>query len=486
MSIAFNIIGFLCLFIGIGLYGFNFKKKFYDYRDNFNLTFFKKNIKYLLIPALIFVCGTLLIGGGYYTSNVLSDLKAIDPEFKFNNIVLIFIFLLLFDLFLITFLTIMFILLYLINKRKTDKFKIWLRVIMYVSLVAAILCLYGSLEFSVPNLIFPLANRIIVSKEGIWLLNNETTKYNELMAKIGKSFKFEIALYALFIVSGACLVLYICDYKLWNIYGHHGLITTCFFVAFPCGILGARAWYVIGEWEEFASNPIRMFYIWEGGLAIMGGAVFGIIAGVIVMIFYKIKNERYKAIDYLLLVDIIVPTILVAQAIGRFGNFFNNEVHGNVVNESYFMWIPSFIRENMKFSSVHSGKLNANEIYLPLFFIEALVNITGYFFIEYGIKNLFGINRHFKHNYHADGSCVGWYIMWYGATRAILEPLRDSRFNMGSDGNFSNVSSYFMIGSGALIILICIVLKILNEKKIIVYQWQKYISNKGDKECIKQ
>ena len=141
----------------------------------------------------------------------------------------------------------------------------------------------------------------------------------------------------------------------------------------------------------------------------------------------------------------------------------------------------------MKFSIVaHSGKLNANEIYLPLFFIEALVNITGYFFIEYGIKNLFGINRHFKHNYHADGSCVGWYIMWYGATRAILEPLRDSRFNMGSDGNFSNVSSYFMIGSGALIILICVVLKILNEKKIIVYQWQKYISNKGDKECIKQ
>ena len=99
MSIAFNIIGFLCLFIGIGLYGFNFKKKFYDYRDDFNLTFFKKNIKYLLIPALIFVCGTLLIGGGYYTSNVLSDLKAIDPEFKFNNIVLIFIFLFLFDLF---------------------------------------------------------------------------------------------------------------------------------------------------------------------------------------------------------------------------------------------------------------------------------------------------------------------------------------------------------------------------------------------------
>ena len=110
MSIAFNIIGFLCLFIGIGLYGFNFKKKFYDYRDDFNLTFFKKNIKYLLIPSLIFVCGTLLIGGGYYTSNVLSDLKAINPEFKFNNIVSIFIFLFLFDFFLITFFSIFFFL----------------------------------------------------------------------------------------------------------------------------------------------------------------------------------------------------------------------------------------------------------------------------------------------------------------------------------------------------------------------------------------
>lgn len=482
MSIAFNIIGFILVFTGIALYGINFKKKFYDYREEFNLNFLIKNLKYLLIPSIIFIVGTLLIGGGYYTSNVLSELKKVNSDFEFNtvNLVFIFILLLFFDVFLILFLSSMFILLYLVNKRKTDKFKIWLRVTMYVSLICAILLLYGALELSVPNIIYPLANRIIVSKEGIWLLNSQTEQYNDLLSKIGNTFKFEIALYALFIVSGACLVLYICDYKLWSIYGHHGLITTCFFIAFPSGILGARAWYVIGERDQFAPNPIKIFYIWEGGLAIMGGAVFGIIAGVLVMIVYKIKNERYKQIDYFLLVDIIVPTILVAQAIGRFGNFFNNEVHGGVVNESLFVWIPSFIRENMKYSSEYPSKLGANEIYLPLFFIEGLVNLTGYFFIEYGIKNLFGINRHLKHNYHADGSCVGWYIMWYGATRAVLEPLRDEKFNMGSDGNFSNISSYYMIGIGAFIILIFIVLKILNEKKIIIYQWQKYNSNKEE------
>ncbi len=488
MSITFNIIGFILVFAGIALYAIYFKKKIYDYREEFSLNFLVRNLKYILIPVSLFIVGTLLICGGYYTSNVLKDIKESNPTFEFDKgmLALIFILLFFFDIFLATFLTIMFILLYILNKRETDKFKKILRIIMYSSLALCVACLYGSLEISVPNLLFPLANRIIVSKEGIWLLNNDTKAYSSLMERIGSTFKFEIALYALFIVSGACLVLYICDYKLWSIYGHHGLITTCFFIAFPSGILGARAWYVIGEWDQFASNPIRMFYIWEGGLAIMGGAVFGIIAGITVMIVYKFVNERYKKIDYLLLVDIIVPTILVAQAIGRFGNFFNNEVHGGPINESYFMWIPNFIRENMKYSSVHSGKLTDGTIYLPLFFIEALVNIGGYFFIEYGIKNLFGINKYLKHNYHADGSCVGWYIMWYGATRAILEPLRDSSFNMGTDGNFSNVSSYYMIGIGAFIILICVVLKILNEKKILVYQWQKYNSNKEEEECIKQ
>lgn len=474
MSLALCIIGFILIVAGVVGYGYYFKNKFYNFKENFSPYLLKKNCLYLLVPALSFLIGFVLVTTRYYTNPyILSYFESNSITVTSLSYFMIYFGEILFVLFLITFLSCLFFRMYL--SRKNKKFDKILRIIQYVSIVACVGFFLMYMEGQAPYLIYPLANVIVFCKNGVVMINTNSTSGKAYLSNLGDSFHFQIALYAIFIISGACLVFYICDHKLYKEYGHHGLITTCFFIAFPCGILGARAWYVIGNWtrDGFNLDPSKIFRIWEGGLAIMGGAVFGIIAGITVMIIYKIVNSRYKPIDYLLLVDIIVPTILVAQAIGRFGNFFNNEVHGEAFNVSYFGWLPSFIKNNMHYSST-CKTLDSSEIYLPLFFIEGVVNLCGYFFIEYGLMNLFGLKYKLNHDYHPGGSCVGWYIAWYGATRAVLEPLRNHNYNMGENDKFSNVSAYYMIGIGMFIVICCIVLKILNEKGIIKYQWQKY------------
>lgn len=474
MSTAFVIIGFILIFAGIISYGIMFKKKFYNQKDEFNVEILKKNILYLVVPGLLFLLGFIFVTICYYINPYILN------YFTENSITvstldnfMIYFGEIMFVICLFSFLTCLFFRMYLSKNNK--KLNLIIRIIQYVTAVGAVGFFLMYMQGQAAYLIYPLANVIVFCKDGIILVNSNSQ--SSYISSLSGTFHFQVALYALFIIGGACLVFYICDHKMYKEYGHHGLITTCFFIAFPCGILGARAWYVIGNWtrDGFDVDPLKIFRVWEGGLAIMGGAVFGIIAGITVMIVYKIKSSRYKPIDYLLLVDIIVPTILVAQAIGRTGNFFNNEVHGDPVSIEYFNWLPTFIKNNMHYTSAaSSGTLDANHIYVPLFFIEAIVNLCGYFFIEYGIKNLFGFNYYKKHNYHADGSLVGWYIAWYGATRAVLEPMRDVAYNMGKNNNFSNVSAYVMIGIGLFIVLVCVVLKILNEKGIFKYQWQKY------------
>ena len=153
-------------------------------------------------------------------------------------------------------------------------------------------------------------------------------------------------------------------------YGEHGLIDSLFIVAFLAGILGARLWYcLILEPEYFLANPSEIILgIMKGGLAIQGGAICGFAVGVgFVLIFRKYIDVRF-------LMDIAVPTILIAQAIGRWGNFFNQEVYGKIAPDWIVNILPTIVRKNMFIDG---------EYRLPLFLIESLINIGGYFFIRY-------------------------------------------------------------------------------------------------------
>ena len=254
-----------------------------------------------------------------------------------------------------------------------------------------------------------------------------------------------IAFYALCILSGAVFVYFLCDHKMYLEYGKHGTLDATFLIAFPAGILGARIAYVIGNWtlDSFDARVARgewwsIFAIWEGGLTILGGAIAGIAVGVLVYMKTNKGRSIFRA------VDIIVPTILIAQAVGRWGNFFNCEVHGGQVPEAYWGWLPRIIFNNAHYSSAN-GWANEGYLYAPLFFIEFLVNLFGYFVIAH----LFGIKLK---KILAPGDLAAGYVIWYGFTRVFMEPLRDSAYNMGDDGYWSWFWSLIFVAAGTLLI----------------------------------
>lgn len=303
------------------------------------------------------------------------------------------------------------------------------------------------------HLSYPLYNGISWS-DGIKLVNIYTGHTN-------------LAWYALFIVGGALFVYLLSDHNLYKKYGKHGMLESTFYVAFPSGIIGARLVYVIGNWNlEFAGKDFwNVFKIWEGGLTIMGGAIIGIIVGVL---WFRWRN---KDIDALEAADLIVPTILLAQAIGRWGNFFNAEVHGGLVAVDNWKFLPEFILQQSRFSSA-SGMAPAGLIYAPLFLVEGIVNVGGYFIIAY----LFGklLKKYIK-----PGDLIAGYVIWYGGTRTFMEPLRDSSFNMGVDGAWSWQLGIIFFGAGILLVVVNHLIRMFIDRKKKISR-EVIVSNKAN------
>ena len=179
-----------------------------------------------------------------------------------------------------------------------------------------------------------------------------------------------------------------------------------------------------------------MFAIWHGGLTIISGALVGIIVGVLWFIW---RNKKYSI---WMAVDIILPTILVAQALGRWGNFFNQEVYGFATNESIWWFVPKMIMNNMK--SI-SSSLGEGMVYMPLFYVEFLTNLIGYFVLRFAIG--VGLKK-----YRELGDLAFGYIVWYGLTRLIMEPLRDSNYNMGANKYYSWIWAIAFVIGGAFAI----------------------------------
>lgn len=305
---------------------------------------------------------------------------------------------------------------------KLDKI---LYITMLISIPVMIISLFIFLDGYAAHLIYPLSNGI---------------NFKEGLVNIDSPVSPNIAWYALCILAGAVFVYFLCDHKMYVQYGKHGLLESTFLVAFPAGIIGARIFYVIGNWNlEFVGQEWwKIFAIWEGGLTILGGAITGIVVGVA---WFMWRNKGY---NIFVAVDIIVPTILLAQAIGRWGNFFNCEVHGLEVSETYFSWLPTIIFNNIHYSDA-AGMAKDGMVFVPLFLIESTLNIIGYFIIA----ELFG--RKLR-KYTKLGDLAFGYIIWYGLIRGALEPLRYGAYNMGEDGFWSWIWSVSFVAIGMLLI----------------------------------
>ena len=317
---------------------------------------------------------------------------------------------------------------------KLDK---WLFKIIIIGFSAALVMFFVFTNGLAPYLTYPLYNGI---------------SFTQGLVRPGQN--SNIAFYALCILSGAILVYFVCDHYMYKEYGQHGILESTFFVAFPAGIIGARIWYVVGNWsKEFAGQPFwHVFAIWEGGLTILGGAIMGIIVGALWFMW------RNKGKSIWIPFDIALPSILIAQAIGRWGNFFNCEVHGLAVDVEAWKWLPEIVWRNAQYSSTGEALVASNQMYVPLFFIECVANLLGYFVLAHVVGRAL--------RKHCEFGDVGFgYIIWYGMTRVLMEPLRSPEYQMGEEGYWSWVWSMLFVLVGTLLIVANHLIRYIYRKK---------------------
>lgn len=174
-------------------------------------------------------------------------------------------------------------------------------------------------------------------------------------------------------------------------------ITDMLFYTIIIGILGARLYYVLFNLDYYSKNILDIFKVWEGGLAIHGG----IIAGAIFIIIYTKK----KNLNTLKILDICSPGLLIGQALGRWGNFFNGEAHGPITSLEHLKYFPNFIKEGMYIDGNY---------YMPTFLYESVLCIIGLIIILI-------IRRKLKIK---NGQITGFYLIWYGIIRFIIESFR--------------------------------------------------------------
>ena len=167
----------------------------------------------------------------------------------------------------------------------------------------------------------------------------------------------------------------------------------------PFAIICARAYYCIFTWESYAANPLSVFNIREGGLAIYGG-VLGAAVGVAV--FCRVKKVRLTT-----LLDLAALGFLIGQSIGRWGNFFNREAFGAETT--------SFLR--MGLMNGYTGQVT---YYHPTFLYESVWNAAGFLLLHKLSK---------KRQY--DGQIALSYAAWYGLGRAVIEGLRTDSLYLG-------------------------------------------------------
>jgi phosphatidylglycerol---prolipoprotein diacylglyceryl transferase len=185
--------------------------------------------------------------------------------------------------------------------------------------------------------------------------------------------------------------------------------------AIPC----ARLYYVIFQWSEYAERPGDIIAIWKGGIAIHGAIIGGVLA---TLIFAKIKK-----ISFWQLFDLVVPSAILGQAIGRWGNFFNSEAFGAPTNLPWKLYIPEYVIENgQKISRRPLGFENI-EYYHPTFLYESLWNIFVFGIIIF----LFFRGLQGKHNLKL-GTLSLVYLVGYSAGRFWIEGLRTDSLMLGS------------------------------------------------------
>ena len=219
-------------------------------------------------------------------------------------------------------------------------------------------------------------------------------------------FGIEIKWYSIMLLIGIIIGFFITlkEAKRFNI--SKDFVINLFFWTIIIGLIGARIYYCIFNFTYYRENITSIFKVWEGGLAIHGG----LIAGLITLYIYCKKHD----VDPFRMTDIVVVPLILAQAIGRWGNFFNSEAHGAATTLAHLreLKIPEFIINGMKIGNVY---------YEPTFFYESMFCLIG-FIIFLFIRRM---------RYIKKGQMTCLYMMYYSTGRFFIEAMRTDSLMLG-------------------------------------------------------
>ncbi|WP_409302689.1 prolipoprotein diacylglyceryl transferase [Peribacillus sp. SCS-155] len=210
--------------------------------------------------------------------------------------------------------------------------------------------------------------------------------------------------------------------------------------AVPIAILCARIYYVIFQWDYYSKHPSEILQVWEGGIAIHG-ALIGSVATAYV--FSRVKN-----LSFWKLADIAAPGILLGQAIGRWGNFMNQEAHGGEVSRGFLenLHLPDFIINQMYIDGTY---------YHPTFLYESLWNFAGVVILL--LLRRVNLRR---------GELFLTYVIWYSIGRFFIEGLRTDSLML---------TEYLRIAQVISIVLIVVSLAIIVFRRIRGYSDKRYL-----------
>ncbi len=195
------------------------------------------------------------------------------------------------------------------------------------------------------------------------------------------------------------------------------------------GLIGARLYYVLFNLDYYLKYPIEIFEIWNGGLAIHGGLLFGLITVILYTMKYHAKTLK--------VLDILVVGLILGQAIGRWGNFFNGEAYGAITTLEHLqhLGLPQFIIDGMYINGAYRQ---------PAFLYESIWNFTGFIALL--------MVRRYK--YLKTGQLTGVYLIWYSVGRFFIEGMRTDSLMLGNF-RMAQIVSIFCIIIGIIMLIIC-------------------------------
>ncbi|WP_077328037.1 prolipoprotein diacylglyceryl transferase [Virgibacillus siamensis] len=229
--------------------------------------------------------------------------------------------------------------------------------------------------------------------------------------------------YGVIIAFGVFIGLYLATKEADRLGLHKDLIIDLIVFAIPAAIIFARIYYVVFEWDRYVGAPWwDVFAVWEGGIAIHGALIGSVLTAII--------YTRVKKVSFWQLADIIAPSLILGQAIGRWGNFMNQEAHGGPISEatfnSFHQYLPDFIMNQMCIEGT---------MYHPTFLYESVWNLLIFVFLLL-----------FRRYNPIRGEVFLSYVIAYSAGRFFIEGMRtDSLYIPGTDIRMAQLISVVLI-----------------------------------------